>query len=408
MSQSDNSLPQTTSDEPRADTAAGTPAEAPAEAPEPEAQRAPRLPVVFALLALGISIGLAVGGYFMWTQLQQLTGAQAAIEPRLEQKVQPLQNNLQVISNDWQAGRREIEQQLAALGDRQAALAERVSKLASLLGRSEHGWTLAEVEYLLRIASDSLQLRRDRRTAIAALKSADTRLRELADPQLLPVREQLARELNRLREVPEVDFDGISLRLADDLQQIDSLPVAGSRYEPPKPETTQFDATRTARDWRDLPQVIWSALKELFRVREHDKPVGPMLPPDRVWFLKENLRLQLAAARLALLREDRQAYRQALLTADSWLKEWFDTRDPAVTAMSAGLEELAAVDIRPDMPDVSESLQLLRQLQKRQEMLAGPEASKTETDGAENTGTVSDETVPPPVEETLDRPESKP
>ena len=405
MSQSETHLPKTRNDEPQVDT--------PAKTPKPGAQQTSLLPLIFALLALGVSIGLAVGGYFIWTQLQQLTGEQADMEPRLEQKVQPLQSHLQAISNDWQAGRREIEQQLGTLGDGQAALGERVSQLASRVGRSELGWTLAEVEYLLRVASESLQLRRDKRTAIAALKSADARLRELADPQLLPIREQLARELNQLREVPDVDFDGISLQLADDLQRIAGLPVAGSRYEPPEPNTTEFDSTRTAGNWRDLPQVIWSALKELFRVREYDKPVTPMLPPERAWFLKENLRLQLAAARLALLREDQQTYKQALLTATTWLKTWFDSEDPAVTAMAAGLEKLASVDIHPELPDVSKSLQRLRQLQKQQEMPAvpGTEAAPAEESTTEGGNTVNKavipETVSPPAEEAPARPEGE-
>lgn len=403
MSQSEPSLPQTTVDESHTET----PAEVPAEASKSESQRTSALPLIFALLAFGVSIGLVVGGYFIWNQLQQLNGEQAGMEPRLEQRVQPLQSNLQAISNDWQAGRREIEQQLGAIGDGQAALGERISHLAALIGRSELGWTLAEAEYLLRVASESLQLRRDRHTAVAALKSADARLRELADPQLLPVREQLARELNALREVPEVDFDGISLRISDGLQRVETLPVTGSRYEPPEQDTKHFDSTRIAGNWRDLPQVIWSALTELFRFREHEKPVGPMLPSNRIWFLKENLRLQLMAARLALLREDREAYRQALVTAAGWVKEWFDVEDQAVTAMADGLEELAAVDIRPELPDISTSLHLLTQLQKQQEMLAVPgadDAGSTEPEAEAETTEVGNEGAEPeaaatPVEE---------
>ncbi len=369
MSQSESTLPQTT---PPDNAHVETPPETAADARGGESCKSPLLPLVLALLAFGISIALAVGGYFIWNQLQQLTGEQANLEPRL---VQPLQTRLQEISRDWQTGRREIEQQLTTLNARQAALGERVNRLASLVGRSELGWTLAEVEYLLRVASESLQLRRDRRTAEAALKGADARLRELADPQLLPVREQLARELNALREVPEVDFEGLSLRLSDWLQQVDNLPVAGSRYEPPKPDSTAFDTTRTAADWRELPQVIWSSLRELFRIRRHDKPVGPLLPPERIWFLKENLRLQLAAARLALLREDRVAYQQALTTAASWLTAWFDSEDQRVVAMAAGLKELAAVDIRPDLPDISAALHRLQQLRQQQEALATPDTA---------------------------------
>ncbi len=395
MSQTRKRLPKTTSHEHKADT--------PGDREKPVARQPSSLSLVFALLALGISIGLTVGGYFIWTQLQQLNGEQSGLVPQLEQKLQPLQNRLQTLDNDWQSGRRDIEQQLGELAGGQSALAARLNRLASQVNRSETGWTLAEVEYLLRIASESLQLRRDRRTAVAALNSADARLLELADPQLLPVRKQLAQDLNRLREVPEVDFDGISLRLADDLQRVDSLPVAGSRYEPPKPEITSFDTTHTAGDWRELPQVIWTALKELFLIREHDRPVTPMLPPERVWFLKENLRLQLAAARLALLREDRQAYRQALETAVAWLKDWFDSEDPAVAAMVEGLTELAAVDIRPELPDVSKSLQLLRELQKQQQALVVPAATEkplaTPAPATDSAGDGTAETATPPVEE---------
>ncbi|TCK16813.1 uroporphyrin-3 C-methyltransferase [Thiogranum longum] len=396
MSQSKKRLPKTTNHENTAETSS--------DKPQPVPRKASPLPLVFAMLALGVSIGLAVGGYFIWNQVQQLTGEQAGLVPELEQKVKPLQSDLQAISNEWQTGRREIEQQLSELGEAQAALAERLNRLASHVNRSETGWTLAEVEYLLRVASESLQLRRDKRTAVAALNSADTRLRELADPQLLPVREQLARDLNRLREVPDVDFDGISLRLADDLQQVESLQVAGSRYEPPEPKPEQFDTTRSAGDWRELPQVIWAALKELFLIREHDKPVAPMLPPERVWFLKENLRLQLAAARLALLREDRQAYRQALDTAAVWLRDWFDTGDPAVAAMAQGLDELAAVDIHPELPDVSKSLQLLHGIQKQQENLAlpavvEPPAVAPEAEANDAVNEANTETVLPSVEE---------
>ncbi|VAW75646.1 hypothetical protein MNBD_GAMMA15-907 [hydrothermal vent metagenome] len=383
MSQSETNLPRTTSDENRSNTSPN--ASRPDAALNRESQRSSPAALVFALLALGASIGLATGGYFIWSQLQQLTGEQAGIEPRLQQRVQPLQTGLQAISKDWQEGRREIEKQLGALDDSQETIGERVNRLASLVGRSELGWTLAEVEYLLRIASESLQLRRDKHTAIAALNSADNRLHELADPQLLPIREKLARELNALREVPDVDFDGLSLRIADSLQQVARLPVSGSRYEPLQPETTSFDATKTADNWKDLTQVIWSSVTQLFRVRDHDKPVTPMLPPERIWFLKENLRLQLAAARLALLREDRKAYQQALTTATEWLKEWFDNEDKAVIAMVAGLEEVAVVDIRPPMPDVSGSLQVLRQLQ------AQPEVT-TNTD---------EETVSPTQEEVV-------
>jgi uroporphyrin-3 C-methyltransferase len=97
-----------------------------------------------------------------------------------------------------------------------------------------------------------------------------------------------------------------------------------------------------------------------------------MLPPEREYFLRENLRLQLAAARLALLRTDQAQYRAALQTAQQWLARYFDRQNAGVQQLLGRLQELAAVDIAPVMPDVSASLRLLRQqmqLSEQQQVL---------------------------------------
>ncbi|HHJ13440.1 MAG TPA: hypothetical protein ENJ79_03560 [Gammaproteobacteria bacterium] len=329
-----------------------------------------RLALAFSLLAAMLAVGLAVGGYFLWERLQRLDGEQARIAPALERRVEPLQGELRAISRDWQTGRHEIEQQLAALTAARERLSRRLERLAGEVGRSESGWMLAEVAYLLRVASTSLSLRRDIETAREALLAADARLRELADPRVLPVREALARELNALREIPAADRSGIALALSDWERRVGQLPVAGSDYHPPARDARGFDHTRTAGSWKELPGVIWSALKELFRVREHDQPVQPMLPPERAWFLRENLRLQLAAARLALLRDDPALWRDGLATARRWLEQRFDTSAPAVRALLADLETWQGLDIRPELPLPGAALERLRSLRQTLEQPA--------------------------------------
>jgi uroporphyrin-3 C-methyltransferase len=121
----------------------------------------------------------------------------------------------------------------------------------------------------------------------------------------------------------------------------------------------------------------------LFRLREHAQAVQPMLPPDSEYFLRENLRLQLVAARLALLRGDRGQYRAALHTALAWLGDYFDASDAGVGRLKERLEQLAAVDIDPPLPDVSGSLRVLRQqiqLGERQAAAAERSGSKTADD----------------------------
>ncbi|HFD81228.1 MAG TPA: hypothetical protein ENK05_12675 [Gammaproteobacteria bacterium] len=348
--------------------------------------------LVLALLALGISIGLAVAAYFSWHQIQQLHGSRAALDSRLESRLQPLRDalrdlnqSLQALDHSMQTRSSKVDHSLEQLQQRWNTLQQRVEVLGTLMGRSEHDWNLAEVEYLLRIASQRLQLQRDTVTAIAALKSADQRLRELADPQYLGVREQIARDIEAVESVPAVDVEGISARLKAALAQIDRLPVAGAHYRPPASGgSAERSPQKTARSLEELPAVVWDAVRELVTVRELERPVAPMLPPEREYFLRQNLRLQLEAARLALLRGDPLQYRDSLSTARSWLEGWFDTEDAGVRELSKQLQQLEAIDIRPALPDISASLRLLRRQMKltaRREAL--PQAAGGEETPAE-------------------------
>ena len=349
-----------------------------------------RAPLVLSLLALGLSIGLIATAYFSWHELQQLAGAQSGTETRMENRIEPLRASLDSVGRTLRDERQQIDLQLKKLAEKQQSVEDRVSVLAALVERSEQGWSLAEVEYLLRIANQRLQLQRDLKTAQLALQTADARLLELADPQFLNVREQLARELESLRAVAPVDVDGISAKLAALMETIDELVVQGSKYQPAeKAETVGSGTATTVQDWRELPALLWSSLSGLFRIREHDMPVSPMLPPEREYFLRENLRLQLSAARLALLRDDNVQYRATLTTAIDWLGANFSAEDAHVNELLQQLEQLSAIDVAPQLPDISASLHLLRQqlkLSAQQSVLpvvpgaARPDTAATETE----------------------------
>ncbi|MCO6412902.1 MAG: uroporphyrinogen-III C-methyltransferase [Thiogranum sp.] len=331
--------------------------------------------LILSLIAICLSAAFAASAYFIWNEVQQLAGWQGSLGGQVDERLQPLNSSVDSLSRNIDEATRKLDQQIEEIGLRLNSLAEqqqayddRLSVLAALMGRSEHGWRLAEIEYLLRIASQRLQLQRDVDTAEMALQSADALLRDLADPHFLKVREQIARELEALRSVPEVDRNGIALTLGALLERIDTLAVAGARYEPKTKEgSAGFDTTATATDWKEVPGLIWAALSELFHLREHDKPLTPMLPPEREYFLRENLRLQLAAARLALLRDDAAQYRTALNASQDWLSRYFSAEDSGVKELITKIEDLLAVNIRPDLPGLSGSLRLLRQQMKLSE-----------------------------------------
>lgn len=338
------------------DTSAGEPAVA---GPGPASSRAP---MAIALVALILAVGLAVAAYFIWFQVQQLSRQQAAVEDEVSDRIAPLRKSIDALDRTLADDRAAQQERIGKLNEEIQSVSHRVSTVAAIMGRSEQGWALAEVEYLLRIASQRLQLQRDTGTAEKALEAADARLRELADPHFLNVREQIAGDLEAVKAVPSVDIDGLSLTLSSAMQRIDGLPVAGTHYEPATAGgKDQPETPTTAGSIDELGQVVWGSLSGLFRLREHDKPVGPMLAPEREYFLRENLRLQLATARMALLRSDQAQYREALQTAGQWLRQYFDMSDKGVAQLETRLESIAATDIRPALPDISGSLRLLRQ-----------------------------------------------
>ena len=93
---------------------------------------------------------------------------------------------------------------------------------------------------------------------------------------------------------------------------------------------------------------------------EVSKTEIPLLPPNQEFFLRENLKLRLLSARLALLSRDEDSFRQELKTAQLWTARYFDGKSNEGMRMSDGLKKIAASDISIELPDIGSSLQAVR------------------------------------------------
>jgi hypothetical protein len=71
---------------------------------------------------------------------------------------------------------------------------------------------------------------------------------------------------------------------------------------------------------------MWDDVRQLIRVRSVDTPDALMLSPTQAYFLRENLKLRLLNARLALLSRNEAAFRADLIAAQEALVKYFDTR----------------------------------------------------------------------------------
>ncbi len=309
-----------------------------------------------ALLALGLT-------GWQWLETRQLlAGTQQELARRLAQS-DTANAESRLLAKQAQ------EQAAAALGRLsaiEAKLAESRSQQVLLetlyqdLARNRDEWILAEVEQGVTLAAQQLQLAGNVQGAVLALQSADARL--AGNPRFLALRKVLSRDLNRLRVVPQPDVAGMSLRLETVLGVIDTLPLAVDAHpratasaapeEAPPADSASPLATAF---WRRLATDFWTELRGLIRIQRFDRDEPVLLAPGQSFFLRENLKLRVLNARLALLARDQATYRSELLRAQAWMERFFAADDPSRQAAHQSLRQLASTEIVIELPTLNES-----------------------------------------------------
>jgi uroporphyrin-3 C-methyltransferase len=226
------------------------------------------------------------------------------------------------------------------------------------LSRSRDERVLAEVEQILLAGSQQLQLAGNVRAALVALESADSRLQRGDGAQFAELRRTIARDIERLKSAPFVDVVGMSLRLDTLAHQTEQFGLA--MYErpaqppPPAPRDEGGALVRLARE-------AWHDVKGLIRVQRVDSREVPLVAPGQEFFLRENLRMRLLSARIALLARDETAFKADVRSARDWLQRYFDPGDRQVGAALSALNRLGETDVSIDVPDISASLSAVRQ-----------------------------------------------
>jgi uroporphyrin-3 C-methyltransferase len=248
----------------------------------------------------------------------------------------------------------QLELKLADSQNRQLAL----EVLYQELSRTRDEWVLVEVEQGLAIAAQQLHLAGNVQAALVALQTADARLARSGRPQFISLRKALARDIDRLKTTPGIDVPGLAGTLDQVIADVDSFPLAQDARAQPGAEGAAVPAQQGF--WTRLAAELLGELKHLVRVERLERTDPALLTPSQTFFLRENLKLRLLSARLALLSRDDLTYRGDLKAAVSWLDRYFDTRSGAAAAAAAHLKQLASSNISMALPTVSESLSAVR------------------------------------------------
>lgn len=322
------------------------------------------------ILALG---GVSLGGYAVWQQYQ-LKQQSAASEHNLDSRLSALQSSqssgLDSLKASLSADIQQATAQTKSTTDAMQQVEERVDKglqqMRALTSTSRSDWDLAEVEYLLRLANQRIMTEKNAAGALAMLKSADTILRDLDDVSAYPVRKAVAEDLARLEAVPKLDTEGLFLRLAalnEQVNHLDLLPVTEQKVLPDvlKEVTDEQTAASWSESLGKAWDTAWHKLNELVVIHRRDGEVQPLLSPQEHFYLQQNLHLMLEQAQLALLQGKQQAYDSSLQKAEQWLPRYFDKRQSSTQALIDGIKELQTVKVSPELPDISTSLNVLKQ-----------------------------------------------
>ncbi|EIJ34937.1 uroporphyrinogen-III C-methyltransferase [Thiothrix nivea] len=368
----------------------------------------------FALFLAGLAllftlIGIAAG-YKHWQRMNDKARTNAAEIAELRQQLEaaPATDSLDKL-------RKELADKTAQLGSdntqatqevarmlnqtRQFAdtVASQVEQVTFLQSKAQQNaapataeeWQVAEVEFLLQLANRALHLGQDTRTAISALKEADSLLAKIGSVAYLPVRQQVSRDISALEATPTPDIAGLSQRINALMLELNPLPALDTVADDGKREPLVGDADTAVTGnslWADYKRKFAAGLNDAIIIRQHDKPIQMELDAEARQNLFQLLHLRLENLRLLALQRDNAGFHAQLELIRESINAYYPQgqQQPLLKA----LEDFARQDLQPKLPDISGSLKQLESARhtesvRQHEQPAQPTDDKVEatTDG---------------------------
>lgn len=320
-----------------------------------------------AILALIIAIALALWSWQQWNNHQAVMQTLQSLKQDTAQLEDLYGDRGSLQSQRLQSLEEKLASQRELIATQQRQIDHNARELLEAGNRTRTDWLLAEAEYLLRIANQRLMIEKDIRGAMSALEAADEVLTESDDIGVYPVRQQLAREILALKGLTGVDRTGLYLTLEaaiDSIHQLTDQALISENAPGFVVNAAQGESAGTGEEPGAVVQAwnkVKATLMQVVVVRRMDEPVKPLLSPDQSAYARLNLQLMLEEAEMAVLRGNQPLYERALTKARTTIDDWYNASNPRVTALSETLAELAGKNVDPELPDISQSLDLLKE-----------------------------------------------
>ncbi|WP_280189414.1 uroporphyrinogen-III C-methyltransferase [Delftia sp. PS-11] len=362
----DRPTPQDTpSAAPAADFAAGS-----AQSASSQGSAQPGAPVLlYATGAVAVAALVACG--MLWQRLgniQEQLARQSAQSGAQSVEARTLARDAQDLARDSAARTSVMEARLAELSLQRTQLDE----LLQSMSRSRDENLVVDIESSVRLAQQQAELSGSLQPLVATLRNARQRIERTAQPRLAPVLRALDRDLDRLSRMSVTDTAGLLTRIEDLVRQVDDMPVRNAVAQPraSRHQGTQSHAVKSIDGgptqwswWQEWAARGWTAVREeaedLVRVSRIDQPDAILMAPEQAYFLRENLKLKLLNARLALLSRQWDAARADLASSSSAVSKYFEPASRRTQAVQAQLQQIQANLRTAEQPALNETLAAL-------------------------------------------------
>lgn len=276
-----------------------------------------------------------------------------------------------------------LEAKLTDFQNQQAAL----EQLYQELSRGQDDWILLEVEQTVVLAAQQLQLAGNLPAAIAALQIADGRLARLDRPQYVAIRRAISKDLAQLKAMPAVDIAGTVLRMDQLIDELDRLALLSTTksnetakslaLSPAASSGASLVSSKASTDsmvlehlkvwWDQLIKDATKELHQLIKIRYVSIPEALLITPEQGELLRENLKLRLLNARLAMLTHQPQVFQHDVASVDNTVNRYFDIKDSQTRDFIQQLRSLKEAVVTMDLPDLYDSLSILRTVRSKRE-----------------------------------------
>ena len=323
-----------------------------------------------ALSLLAILIALGVGGagyYFGQQQVAEIQQKLTALESQSGVAVSvPVSDNSGQVTQLEQGLKtsqdkvEQLEQLVAGKTGEIAALQAQVKQVSQLAGAQQPSdWLFSEADFLLNNALRKLVLDNDVDTAISLLKLADETLVKVNNSQANTIRTAINQDLKQLLSLSSVDQNAVMQKLSQLANTVDELQALNVNFDetPEKSGKLSDDIA----DWQqNVEKSATSFLNHFIRISpKQSVDKKELLAPNQDIYLRENIRLRLQLAIMAVPRQQDELYKQSLDAVASWVRSYFDTNAEVTQNFLKSVDELADSSIYVDVPEQLQSLTLL-------------------------------------------------